>query len=138
MVFRAKPRKHIKKFKINEKCGCGVRGVWGAIFTLNTCRTIARRRFILLHSGLVTFRLIFTNIRTSFSFTVLGLCVRISDFHDQYNLSLERPLNGSSKFASCVVTMFGALNISEMKTIENVGEGGNTRGSQFCHHGRQH
>ena len=61
--------------KSGDECDLGVLGVWGVIFTANVMKRIAGklRRIILLHSGLITFRIHFRRTRKPFMFMVSDL-----------------------------------------------------------------
>ena len=64
-----------KSEKIWEKCGFGVWEVWRAIFIVNFEKRVAQklRRIILLHFGLVTFRIHFGRTRKPLVFVILDL-----------------------------------------------------------------
>ena len=68
-------------------------GVWGSIFNVNIIRRIAQkfRRIMLLHFGLVTFRIQIGKTRKHVIFMFFGLGGRVHDSQNQYYLSLEIP-----------------------------------------------
>ena len=68
-------------------------GVWGAIFIVIFKKSVAQKlcRIILLHFGVVTFRIPFGKTRTPFIFMVFGPSGRDHDSQNQLCLITETP-----------------------------------------------
>ena len=103
-------------------CGFGVWGrVCGAIFIINfIAQRIGQtlRRIILLHLGLVTFRIHFRKIRKPFIFMVFGPSGRDHDSQNQLYLILGTPryFNKSEKHTSSLLQI---IILGNIKSFEN-------------------
>ena len=88
LVGEKRPTSYRKFKNILEKLwilGLGGLGGWGVIFIVNIIKRIARKLsiIILLHFGLVTFRIHFGKTREPIIFMVLGPSGRVHDSHNQ-------------------------------------------------------
>ena len=79
--------------KSERNCGFVVKGVWGAIYTVNIIKRIARklRRIILLHFGQVTFRFDYWKTLKPLMFMIWGFSDVPMTPKNQVFLFLETP-----------------------------------------------